>query len=139
MEESKKKVVMIGVVLACLALVVGVTFVSRSGTPKGSKAMKGQKEWILCSNPDCKNLYQVDSSYYYEFINKNRVGPGIPPMPCPKCGEDSGYRVLKCEKCEAVYPEGSCGGDAFSDKCPECGYSKEKTAREAAKARRQGK
>ena len=133
MEDSKKKPIMIGVVVACLVLAGLITYTSRSGKT-GLEAMKsGEMIWVKCSNPDCGAEYQVDKKDYLEHLQKRQ------PLTCKECGQDSLSRAVKCEKCGLVFFMGASGFDDFQDRCPECGYSKIEEDRERAQEARKSK
>lgn len=129
MEASKKKTIMITIVVACLALAGAVTFSMRGTQKAGLEGVKaGEEMWLVkCSNPDCEVDYQIDKREYLETLAKRReelsMGMGSPPLICQECGKDSVYKALKCEKCNVTFFTGSVRRD-FKDRCPECGYSK---------------
>ncbi|GAG65065.1 unnamed protein product, partial [marine sediment metagenome] len=140
MEEGKKKPIMVGVIVLCFVL-AGVMWFrsSRRGGPD-LREFRGEMIWALCRNPKCGHAWQMDKEKFFLFIEKNADPRSIlpPPLTCPKCGEPSGYRAVKCAKCGAVFEMGSVPGD-FSDKCPDCGYSqiavdRKKAAEERKKA-----
>jgi phage FluMu protein Com len=60
---------------------------------------------------------------------------GAQPLKCPKCGENSVFAAIKCEKCGKVFFPGTVEGQ-FDDKCTGCGYSKkEEMSKRTAPAR----
>lgn len=123
MDNSKKKPVMIGAIVACLVVAVVVTYMN-SGTSSDIGSMKrGQLTWVKCNNPDCKAEYQMDKKDYFEYLQENATGMSTPALVCKECGEESVYQAVKCEKCGLIFTSGSVPND-FSDRCPECKYSK---------------
>lgn len=133
MEEGKKKMIMIGLVVACIAAAVIVTVMSRSGSSVGGiNSMKRGEAmfWIKCRDPKCENTWQMDKKDYYDYMEKHRVGTTAPALVCPKCGAGSGYRAEKCEKCEFIFERGT--SNDLADRCPKCGYSKLEAARKKA-------
>ena len=105
-----------------------------------AKYMQG-KTWVKCRA--CGVSWKMDLEEYHKFIQENadafgttpattmkririeRTAPRSnlpPPIPCPKCGEPSGYRVVKCEKCGEIFERGTVPAD-FADRCPKCGHS----------------
>ena len=129
MEESKKKPVMIGVIVGCLVLAGAITYFTRSGGGGGIPEEFGQKSTLmLCRNPDCENSWEMNLKEYYEMVEKFRIeNPTLmadPAAICPKCGEESGYQAVKCEKCGLVFEKGSSGPRDFEDRCPKCKFSK---------------
>jgi ribosomal protein L40E len=124
MEEGKKKMIMIGVIVVCIVAAVIITVATHSGSSTGGvdSIKRGEMIWIKCRDPKCENAWQMDKRDYYEYIEKYRVGMVVPGIVCPKCGEKNGYRAEKCGKCEFVFERGSVP-NALPDKCPKCGYS----------------
>jgi len=99
---------------------------------------KEQSTWVKCRNPACGHAWEMNLKEYFEFVEKNADPRSIlpPPLTCPKCGESSGYRAVKCAKCGLVFEIGSVRAD-FADRCPKCRYSKtEQDRKKAAEARK---
>lgn len=139
MEESMKKPVLLGVIVVCLVLAGVITFKVRSGKTGIPEHFEKEMIWVKCRNPDCEATYQTTKKDYYEYIEAH-VDPRMmepPPLVCEKCKEESGYRAVKCEKCELVFEIGSVPAD-FEDRCPECKYSTIEKKRKEAAARRRG-
>ena len=136
MEESKKKPIMIGVIVGCLVLAGVITVMTRSGGSGSTVQFEGQPMWVKCNNPDCGVEYEMDMKEYFDYIQEHMRGPVTPLLPCKQCGEESVYRAVKCPKCEHVFLYGAASdaGDFF-DRCPECGYSE---TEETRKQRREG-
>jgi predicted RNA-binding Zn-ribbon protein involved in translation (DUF1610 family) len=143
MEEGKKKIIMTVVILVCLVAAGIVTYSTRSSSKAGGiESIKRGTEmyWLKCRNPDCEHEWQMDKRDYYEYLNEHRreAPPmSVPPVVCPKCGEDSGYRAEKCEKCGLVFERGSVPND-LPDRCPKCGYSAIEEARKKARSKKKG-
>ena len=140
MEDSKKKSILIGVIVACVVLAFVITYVTRPESSGGIEGIKpGEMMWVKCSNPDCGAEYQMSKKEYYEYVKEHQTGLAAPPLVCKECGEESIYRAIKCPNCEVVFFYRAAGPDDFSDRCPECGYSeteeKRKEAREARRSR----
>ena len=138
MEESKKKPVMIGAIIACLVLAGVITYKYSIGTEgPGTEAFKGQSIWVKCTNPDCGAEYQMNKQVYFdsveEIVRQSSFSMETPPLVCKKCGEESIYRAEKCEKCGIIFFRGAAGRGEFADKCPECGYSISEELRKQAK------
>ena len=118
MEDSKKKTMMIGIVVVCLVAAVAITL-SRTSKKTGLAAIeRGSTVWVKCTNPDCEAEYQTDKKEFYKEVKK------AGPITCKECGEPTLVRAVKCEKCGVVFPYGAVGPGDFGDRCPECGYSK---------------
>ena len=126
MEDSRKKPVMIGVIVVCFAVAGWVFFMKGSGGSGGIDDIPDDKmTWVKCNNPKCKAEYEVREKQYFkvmqERFNPNPNAP-TPPMTCETCSKESVFRAVKCAN-------PSCGivffrvkNDIF-DRCPECKQS----------------
>lgn len=126
MEGSKKKTVMIGIIVLCAVSALAVWVMSSGGTGGGVEDLKrGEMMWVICLNPQCKATYEVDRKDYYDFM-QNYTGPrgeGVTPMmTCQKCSKPSIIKAVKCKKCGLIFREGTVPND-FTDRCPQCKYS----------------
>ena len=117
MEDSKKKPVMIGIIIVCLAA-AAVIFIKTSSQNSASTA-KGQMIWLKCANEACGTEYQMDSEKFSLAIMEGGMPTTMqaPALACEKCGEKSAYRAEKCPKCGTVFFMDNSG------KCPKCGFS----------------
>lgn len=133
MENSSKKPIMIGAVIVCLLLAVGITFLT-SSKDKGLDSLEsGQMIWVKCRNTDCGAEYQVDKKEYFRQIEELRRGPmEVILALCEECGQESISRAEKCENCGLLFFMGSVHND-FTDRCPECGYSKTEESRKKSR------
>jgi len=132
MEESRKKPIMIGAIVVCVAVAGAITYMNRSkssGTIDNIKS--GEMIWVKCRNSDCEATYQIDNKVYITYLRENPVGLTTPALVCEKCGEESVYKAVKCEKCGLVFEPGAVPKD-FPDRCPECGHSKTEERRKRA-------
>jgi len=132
MDESTKKPVMIGVIVACLALAVFIWIKWGSGSKGGLTTVRGQT-WMLCRS--CNASWEIPKRDYFKYIEEHVSGPQVPPLPCPECGEESGYRAVKCAKCGKIFFYGTMT-NTFADQCPDCGYSQDEQDRKEAAAKR---
>jgi len=135
MEVSKKKPIMIGVIVMCLVLAVVITLATRR-EESGLDSLKYGEEmyWIKCRSPKCEHAWQMDRKDYFKYLQDHQdpMSMAAPAIVCPECGEESGYRAEKCPKCGLVFERGSVPHD-FADRCPECDYSKTEEERKKAK------
>ena len=135
MEDSKRKSIMIGVIVTCLVLAGIITYATRSKRAGSIESIKpGQMIWVKCRNPDCETEYQMDKKVYFKTLQEIRdpMMMTAPGLACKECGEESVYRAVKCAKCGLMFERGTVGGD-FADRCPECAHSTiEETRKEAA-------
>ena len=127
MEDSKKKPIMIGVIVVCIIVAGLITFARRGGGGGGIDAIPDDKmTWVKCSNPDCKAEYEMSEKAYFKAMEErfNPMARTSPPLTCEKCGKDSVYRAVKCANpaCGVVFFRDSVPNDHF-DRCPECGQS----------------
>ena len=125
-------VIIVSVVLAGL-----IFYMTHSASPGGIENLKhGELMWVMCNNPDCGEVYQIDKKdYFLQIEERMRVHPmslQTLPLVCEKCGQES---VFRAEKCGKIFFSGAVSND-FSDRCPECGYSKTEAIRKARTATR---
>jgi len=119
MEDSKKKLVMILVVVACLGIAGAVT-VMRSGGTSGqtqTESVRGQMLLLKCRN--CGHTFEVDKAQYYDYLKAN-AGPGVSPgYPCPQCKKKAAYQAIKCKNCGYIFERGVVEGEDRTT-CPKC-------------------
>ncbi len=127
MEDSKKKPIMIGVIVVSLGVAGLVTFSKRSGSGGIGDIPEGDTTWVKCNNPECKAEYEMSRRDYYKALEANmNPNPMAAPtaLTCKECNKPSLYGAVKCENpdCGIVFIEG-IAGPGQSDRCPECGQS----------------
>lgn len=132
MEESKKKPIMIGVIVVCLALALLITFGRRGGSGGIADISPEEMMWVKCNNPDCKAEYEMGKQAYFKYVEEHMdpMAMVAPPVVCKECGKESVYRAEKCQNpdCGIVFFRGSVPND-FADRCPECGRSETEESR----------
>jgi len=133
MEESKKKLIMIGIIVACLALAALITFGWRVGSGGGIEDISPEEMiWVKCNNPDCKAEYEMSKKDYFKYVQEHidPMAMVAPPVICKECGKASCYRAEKCQNpaCGKVFFRGSVPND-FADRCPYCGRSETEESR----------
>jgi predicted Zn-ribbon and HTH transcriptional regulator len=143
MEESKKKPLMIGIIVGCLVLAGVITIATRSTGPEGmSEEARKQEQWLICKNPACGAEYAITKGEYSDYQeNYVKEHPGellVPPMPCKECGKLSTVEAVKCAKCGLIFEKMMKTGD-FADRCPKCGYSQTEENRKKAQEERRSK
>jgi len=141
MEESKKKPIMIGVIVVCLAVAGIITYSRRSGSGDGIDSISDDEMiWAKCNNPACKAEYETSAKGYFKYMNEHASPMALtaPPLICKECGEPSVYRAEKCENpdCGIVFIQGSSGQGDFADRCPKCKQSATEESRKRRKAAR---
>ncbi len=125
MEDSKKKPIMVAVIIGCITLAIVITAMTRKGSDDLS-AFEGRLTWVQCRNPECKAEYEMGLRTYYEIMKEeSATNPSMfvtPPLVCKECEKESLYKALKCEGegCGLVFESGTVKGD-YSDRCPKCG------------------
>jgi len=127
MEDSKKKPIMIGVIVVCIIVAGLITFARRSGGSGGIDDIPDDKmTWVKCSNPSCKAEYEMGEKQYQKDM-RERFNPMAPPPPlaCEKCGKDSVFKACKCANpsCGIIFIRGIAGQNDHQDRCPDCGQS----------------
>jgi len=138
MEDSKKKPIMIGVIVVCLVIAGLVTFARRGGRGGTIDDIPDDRMvWVKCNNPQCKAEYEMGEKAYHKAVQE-RLDPrslATPALICEKCGKASVYRAEKCKNpdCGVVFFSGSVPND-FADRCPECGRSETEEIRKRRKA-----
>ena len=132
MEEGKKKPIMIGVIVVCLALALLITFGRRGGSGGIEDISPEEMMWVKCNNPDCKAEYEMGKQAYFKYVEEHMdpMAMVAPPVACEECGKESVYRAEKCQNpdCGIVFFRGSVPND-FADRCPECGRSETEESR----------
>jgi len=131
MEESRKKPILLGVIVVCLVVAGVITYTTWTpGGPSGIDAGIDASEmtWVKCRNPACEAEYQISLREYFKYIDAERAKDpstlATPPLICEKCGQDSVYRAIKCESCGLVFETGLGSKEDFADRCPKCGHSR---------------
>ncbi len=125
MDEDKKKVFMIVLILVLFA-VAGAIFWLTSGGRSGGVAAGSTETWMKCNDAGCGHEFQITYADYNKFLQEQKIPPGLmasPPMKCPKCSKDSCYIAEKCGKCGKIFFRGTAPGAKYPDTCPGCGYS----------------
>jgi hypothetical protein len=140
MDESKKKLVMILIIVVCLG-VAGAVFLRGRGESGGIEDISDDEmTWVKCRNKSCNAEYEMGLKEYYKFVteNANPMGPA-PGLTCEKCGEPSVYKAEKCKNpaCGYVFFSGEVPND-FPDRCPKCGQSATEEIRKARKKEMSG-
>lgn len=125
MDEERKKYVMIGIVVVCIALAAGITYFNMGGSGGGSGT---RAVTMLCDS--CEATYELSSEEFKQAARDS--GAGQNPMmrmrgpmifPCKECGEIAAYRATKCPECGEAFVTGDAGDQKYPDKCPSCGHS----------------
>ena len=139
MEDSRKKPIMIGVIVVCLAGAGLITFMRRSGGGGGVDDIPDDEmTWVKCKNSECEAEYQIGLKAYHKYMQAHAepMARSVPAMPCEKCSKNSVFIAEKCGNpdCGIVFFRNSVPND-FADRCPEC---KRSETEEIRKARRVG-
>ena len=126
MDEDKKKKVMLGLIIVCLVLAIGITAVTNMGGSGGGGSRSNEPVQMLCMNEECGADFEMSAEEYREqMMQGGMMGPGPmaqTPIECPECGMRSAFRAVKCKECGTIFMQDYTSGD-FPDRCPECGYS----------------
>jgi len=130
MEESRKKPIMIAVIVVCLGAAAFITFRGGSGGGGGFEDIPNDATvWVKCNNPSCNAEYEMNEKEYYKQMREQPFdpdAPSAPPLTCEKCGKPSLYLAIKCANpaCGIVFFKGAAGPNDFPDRCPKCRISK---------------
>lgn len=138
MEESKKKPIMIIVIVLCLGAAGAIFWGTGGGSGDTIDSISDEEMiWAKCNNPACKAEYQTSKKGYFKYVSDhaNPMAPTAPPMVCEKCGEQSVFRAEKCMNpdCGIVFLRGTVPND-FADRCPECKRSETEEIRKKRRA-----
>jgi hypothetical protein len=137
MDESKKKPIMIGVIVVCL-VAAGAIFYATSGGGGGGleDIAEGEQIWVKCNNKACGVEYQMGKKDYFKYVQQNidPLASSAPPLVCQKCNQKSVFRAEKCPNCGKVFFYGAAGAGDFSDRCTYCKFSATEESRKRAKA-----
>ena len=116
MEESRKKPIMIGVIVVCLTVAGAVTYMNTSS----DNPLKG-KYLLKCK--ECGAEFKISKKDYVEYVREHTTPDARrePPLPCEQCNKEAAARAVKC-KCGEVFYYHPDGKD-FADRCPKCQYS----------------
>jgi hypothetical protein len=135
MEESKKKPVMIGIIVVCLGVAGLVTFMRSSGGGGVDSLSDSEMKWVKCNNPACKAEYEMGEKTYFkalqENMNPNPMATAPTALTCKECDKRSVYGAYKCTNpdCGTVFIESISGADDHPDRCPDCGKSETEESR----------
>ncbi len=139
MEDSRKKPIMIAVIVVCLGVAGAITYLRSGGSGGGIDSLPDDKmTWVKCANPQCKAEYEMSQKKYFEEVQA-RINPAAlmstPAITCQKCNKPSVYKAYKCgnPSCGTVFVENSVPND-FPDRCPQCKRSETEEIRKARKA-----
>ena len=105
-------------IISCLILATGIFLLSTKKSGGLDSLDASEKLWMICVDKGCNATFEVNKVEYFKWIRENRVGLYIPPKVCEKCGKESAFRAIKCDKCDFVFAFTS------TDRCPKCNYSK---------------
>lgn len=127
MEESRKKPIMIAVIVVCLGVAAFITFRGRGGGDVLDDIPGDAMVWVKCNNPSCNAEYEMNEREYRKLMREQLFDPDAPspPLTCEKCGKPSLYAAVKCGNpaCGIVFFKGAVPND-FEDRCPKCKVSK---------------
>ena len=96
---------------------------------------------MMCRNTECQAEYEIKLKEYVAavegFVKAHPNSPVAPSLVCEKCGKDSAYRAIKCEKCGLIFEAGWKGPDYY-DRCPQCKFSKTEERKKRTNPKRKG-
>ena len=126
-KESKKK---LAVIVFCfsLAIILFYFFVIKGGSSSDSFKEPGVY-YMICNSPKCAETFELTAEEYRAIDDNAPAGVGMmslnPPsaLICSACKQQSLFRAIKCEECGVFFLPNFMTDD-YSDRCPDCGYSK---------------
>ena len=105
------KSVKIGIIVACLAAAVAITFLF-GGEEAIPEAMEGTTHWKCTA---CDHEFELkDSQLFKEQERANSPSP----LYCPKCSELKAYQPMACYTCNTLFFGPEVPG--ASGQCPKC-------------------
>ncbi|MHC4646711.1 MAG: hypothetical protein ACYTBJ_14530 [Planctomycetota bacterium] len=133
MDESKKKPIMIGVVVVCLITAALITWDTTRGPSGIEQIPADEMTWVKCRYEACEYGWEMTARDYFTYLEDHaELGSVLPPpITCPECDEPSGYEAFKCPKCNKVWEKGTVKRD-YEDRCPDCKYSQSEVDRHTA-------
>ena len=124
MEDSRKKPIMIAVIVICFGAAAAITFRGRGG---GSEVPSDATVWLKCANRECGDTREMNAREYHKYMRENMSGDleGDPAMTCEKCGKQSVFEAVKCinESCGYIFFKNEAGPRDYADRCPKCKVS----------------
>jgi hypothetical protein len=127
MEDSKKKPIMIGVIVVCLVVAGLITFARRGGGSDIDGISDDKMTWVKCSNPSCNAEYEMSEKAFFKAQQErfNPMARGATPLTCEKCSKDSLFQAVKCvnPSCGTVFIRSIAGANDYFDRCPKCKQS----------------
>jgi hypothetical protein len=123
---DKKRIILV-TLGCCLLLVAAIVFATRAQNLTSIPDLKGELTWVKCSDPDCGSSYEMSLRDYYVLLEKKQSqvrSMGAPALICKKCGKESLFQAVKCEKCQNISFYGFGGPTDYADRCSKCGFSK---------------
>ena len=122
MDEEMKKKVAIGIAVGCIVIAAAITIITTRGGSSGGPESGGQVQF-LCINPQCGYAFESSGEELDKLKSEGIAMAEMPPLKCPKCGQNSVYAAIKCGKCGNVFIPNYENAEEY-DKCPKCGFSK---------------
>ena len=124
MEESRKKPIMIAVIVVCFGVAAAITLRGRGPSDDVSS---DETIWVKCANRACGHSFETNAKEYYKF-QQDTYNPDTEEsagMTCPECGKPSVFPAKKCinPDCGYVFFPGEAGANDISDRCPKCKMS----------------
>lgn len=134
-ETSKRKKIMLGLVIVCFAISGAILLASMMKSTKSKLDVFADQEiWVKCVNPSCGAEYEVNKKWYFSEMEKkgNPMLMESEGVLCEKCTKLTAFQAVKCPKCENVFIRGAIGPRDFPDRCPKCKFSQSEADRKAA-------
>lgn len=126
---ANKRLLLIILSVALLATAAVIIVVTMSDDLQTDAALKGKTTLLKCNTPDCGAVFEISMKDYYDGIQEKVMGASVPGLTCKKCGKDTAYMAVKCDKCGTVFFYASGSAADYADRCPKCSFSKSEDER----------
>ncbi|AQQ72472.1 hypothetical protein SMSP2_02857 [Limihaloglobus sulfuriphilus] len=127
MEESKKQVFMIAIVVVCLGF-AGFIMYKQFGGGGGDGLAEAQH--LVCTS--CGATFEMSTKeLQQQMADQPMMDPmmmSVPKYECKECGKKEAIIGMQCPQCEHVFIPNYNNTKDWYDRCPKCGYSEAEAA-----------
>lgn len=126
--DNKK---LLPIILSVVFLVTAVVIVAviMSDDLQADATLKEKTTLLKCKTLDCGAVFEISMKDYYDGIQEKVTEAGVPGLTCKKCGKDTAYMAVKCDKCGTIFFYASGNAADYADRCPKCSFSKSEDER----------
>lgn len=121
MDDDKKKIIMISIIITCLGLAIAITYWTNYDSSFSYTVP------LLCSSPQCGEKTELNAKQLRDEMMKankdSSTNSGPLAFVCSHCGKKTCYIAEKCVKCGFLFiPKYDAKTREYINKCPKCGY-----------------